>query len=55
MASNENKKKNNVDDSQYSMDTRLIYGKNISDKWDYAHHVTAPISSSTTFRLDSVE
>lgn len=55
MASEDNKKKNLVDDTQYSMDTRLIYGKNISDKWDYAHHVTAPISSSTTFRLDSVE
>jgi cystathionine beta-lyase/cystathionine gamma-synthase len=48
-------KKNMVDDSKYSMDTHLIYGKNISDKWDYSHHVTAPISSSTTFRLDSVE
>ncbi|MCP5064020.1 MAG: aminotransferase class I/II-fold pyridoxal phosphate-dependent enzyme [Ignavibacteriae bacterium] len=36
------------------MDTHLIYGKNISNKWDYSHHVTAPISSSTTFRLDSV-
>lgn len=55
MAEKDIKKKNHVDDSQYSMDTRLIYGKNISDKWDYAHHVTAPISSSTTFRLDSVE
>lgn len=55
MASNDKKKKISVDDSQYSMDTRLIYGKDVSDKWDYAHHVTAPISSSTTFRLDSVE
>lgn len=55
MASVDNRKNNLVDDTQYSMDTRLIYGKNISDKWDYAHHVTAPISSSTTFRLDSVE
>ncbi len=45
-------KKNN--DSKYSMDTHLIYGKNVSNKWDYSHHVTAPISSSTTFRLDSV-
>ncbi|MFH1194485.1 MAG: aminotransferase class I/II-fold pyridoxal phosphate-dependent enzyme [bacterium] len=44
-----------VDDTKYSMETHLIYGKNISTKWDYAHHVTAPISSSTTFRLDSVE
>ncbi len=42
-------------DKKYSMDTHLIYGKNISKKWDYEHHVTAPISSSTTFRLDSVE
>ncbi len=41
-------------DSKYSMDTHLIYGKNVSNKWDYSHHVTAPISSSTTFRLDSV-
>jgi cystathionine beta-lyase/cystathionine gamma-synthase len=47
--------KNPVDDTKYSMDTHLIYGKNVSDKWDYSHHVTAPISSSTTFRLDSVE
>ncbi|MBI1932072.1 MAG: aminotransferase class I/II-fold pyridoxal phosphate-dependent enzyme [Ignavibacteriales bacterium] len=46
-------KKNN--DLKYSMDTHLIYGKNVSNKWDYSHHVTAPISSSTTFRLDSVE
>jgi len=51
-----NEKKNNVfDEAKYSMDTRIIYGKNISSKWDYSHHVTAPISSSTTFRLDSVE
>jgi methionine-gamma-lyase len=47
--------KEEVDDSKYSMSTHLIYGKNVSNKWDYSHHVTAPISSSTTFRLDSVE
>ncbi len=50
-----NKDINGTDNSKYSMDTHLIYGKNISEKWDYSHHVTAPISSSTTFRLDSVE
>lgn len=50
--SNDKKK---TDNSKYSMETHLIYGKNISDKWDYSHHVTAPVSSSTTFRLDSVE
>ncbi|MCX6151681.1 MAG: aminotransferase class I/II-fold pyridoxal phosphate-dependent enzyme [Ignavibacteriales bacterium] len=44
-----------VDDTKYSMDTHLIYGKNITTKWDYSHHVVSPISSSTTFRLDSVE
>lgn len=50
-----NEKKGKVDESKYSMDTQIIYGKNISEHWDYAHHVTAPISSSTTFRLDSVQ
>ncbi|WKZ70809.1 MAG: aminotransferase class I/II-fold pyridoxal phosphate-dependent enzyme [Melioribacteraceae bacterium] len=48
-------KNNKIEDSKYSMETHVIYGKNVSDKWDYSHHVTAPISSSTTFRLDSVE
>ena len=47
--------KNSVDDTQYSMDTHLIYGKNISKKWDYSHHVLPPISSSVVYRLDSVE
>lgn len=49
------KENDNFDEKKYSMDTHIIYGKNISSKWDYSHHVTAPISSSTTFRLDSVE
>lgn len=40
---------------QYSMDTHLIYGKSFTKKWNYSHHVVPPISSSTTFRLDSVE
>jgi cystathionine beta-lyase/cystathionine gamma-synthase len=44
-----------VDDTKYSMETHLIYGKNISPKWDYSHHVLPPISSSVIFRLDSVE
>ncbi|MBK7106205.1 MAG: aminotransferase class I/II-fold pyridoxal phosphate-dependent enzyme [Ignavibacteriae bacterium] len=52
---NKTKKNESINDSKYSMDTHLIYGKNVSNKWDYSHHVTAPISSSTTFRLDSVE
>lgn len=49
------KKHGSIDEDRYSMETHVIYGKNITDKWDYSHHVTAPISSSTTFRLDSVE
>jgi methionine-gamma-lyase len=44
-----------TDDSRYSMQTHMIYGKSISRKWDYSHHVVAPISSSVIFRLDSVE
>lgn len=51
----EENNRNSVEESKYSMDTHLIYGKNITNKWDYSHHVTAPISSSTTFRLDSVD
>jgi len=44
-----------VDDAQYSMETHLIYGKNVSSKWDYSHHVVAPLTSSVIFRLDSAE
>lgn len=40
---------------KYSRETHLIYGKAFTVKWDYDHHVVPPISSSTTFRLDSVE
>ena len=44
-----------VDDTRYSMDTHLIYGKNVTKKWDYSHHVLPPISSSVIYRMDSVE
>ncbi|MCE1188172.1 MAG: aminotransferase class I/II-fold pyridoxal phosphate-dependent enzyme [Ignavibacteria bacterium] len=44
-----------TDDANYSMETHLIYGKNESNKWDYSHHVVAPLSSSVIFRLDSAE
>ncbi len=37
------------------MQTRLIYGKSVSKKWDYNHHVVPPISSSCTFRLDTTK
>jgi cystathionine beta-lyase/cystathionine gamma-synthase len=55
MKTQEEKKKQETPDQKYSMETHLIYGKNVTNKWDYSHHVTPPISSSTTFRLDSVE
>lgn len=49
------KEKSLVDDTKYSMDTHMIYGKNESQKWDYSHHVLPPVSSSVIYRLDSVE
>ncbi|MHC1739362.1 MAG: PLP-dependent aspartate aminotransferase family protein [Ignavibacteriaceae bacterium] len=55
MEDKKNIDQNGVDESRYSMETRVIYGKNISKKWDYSHHVTAPMTSSVIFRLDSVE
>ncbi len=39
----------------YAMQTRLIYGKAASKKWDYNHHVVPPLSSSSTFRLDTAK
>ncbi|MBM4176217.1 MAG: aminotransferase class I/II-fold pyridoxal phosphate-dependent enzyme [Ignavibacteria bacterium] len=43
------------DEKKYTMETHLIYGRAFTEKWDYNHHVVPPISSSTTFRLDSAE
>jgi cystathionine beta-lyase/cystathionine gamma-synthase len=37
----------------YKVTTRLVHGPEHSAKWDFAHHVTPPLSSSTTYRLDS--
>ncbi len=37
----------------YRMRTRLIHGSVNSTRWDYDHHVVPPISSSTTYRLNS--
>ncbi len=34
--------------------TKMIHGVFRSRRWDYSHHVVPPISSSVTFRLDSV-
>jgi cystathionine beta-lyase/cystathionine gamma-synthase len=40
---------------KYSTETKLIYGKSVSKKWDFNHHVIPPISSSSTFRLDTAK
>jgi cystathionine beta-lyase/cystathionine gamma-synthase len=39
----------------YKVTTRLVHGPEGSKKWDFSHHVTPPLSSSTTYRLDSAE
>jgi cystathionine beta-lyase/cystathionine gamma-synthase len=38
---------------EYKVTTRLVHGPEHSTKWDFTHHVTPPLSSSTTYRLDS--
>jgi len=35
--------------------TKMIHGAFRSQHWEYSHHVVPPITSSATFRLDSVE
>jgi methionine-gamma-lyase len=42
-----------LDDSTYSIPTRLIYGPSVSTEWDYSHHVVPPLTTSSSFRLDS--
>jgi cystathionine beta-lyase/cystathionine gamma-synthase len=39
----------------YTASTHLVHGPSHSVKWDFTHHVVPPLSSSTTYRLDSVE
>ncbi len=39
--------------STYDPTTHLIHGRMRSDAWEYGHHLVPPISTSTTFRLDS--
>lgn len=40
---------------KYSVESRLIYGKNVSRRWDFSRHVIPPMSASTNFRFRSVE
>ncbi|MFO7674818.1 MAG: PLP-dependent transferase [bacterium] len=40
-------------ESSYSAESRLIYGRNVSGRWDFERHVVPPLSSSTNFRFRS--
>ncbi len=40
---------------RYSKESRLIHGEMKSSVWDYSHNVVPPLSSNSTFRLDSSE
>ncbi|MFQ5749181.1 MAG: trans-sulfuration enzyme family protein [Planctomycetota bacterium] len=42
-----------VDPGRYSRDSFLIHGRRKTKHWDFSHHVVPPISSSSTFRLES--
>ena len=44
-----------VREYDYHMRTRLIHGTAVTKRWDYDHHVIPPLTSSTTFRLKSVQ
>ncbi len=39
----------------YSKHSFLVHGKFLSAKWDFEHHVVPPISSSSTYRLETAE
>jgi cystathionine beta-lyase/cystathionine gamma-synthase len=39
----------------YSKHSFLVHGKFMTSKWDFAHHVVPPISSSSTYRLETAE
>ncbi|HOU52934.1 MAG TPA: PLP-dependent transferase [Myxococcota bacterium] len=39
---------------RYANWTRLIHGQPHSPLWDYSHHVLPPLTTSTTFRMESV-
>ncbi len=47
------KLRNSKKKSTYRTRTQLIHGSVDTTRWDYDHHVIPPISSSTTYRLNS--
>jgi hypothetical protein len=42
-------------EKRYKPTTHLVHGPPHSAKWDFSHHVTPPLSSSTTYRLVSAK
>ena len=50
-----NRHKHIVPGEDVSIRSFLIHGKFRTEAWDYSHHVVPPISSTSTYRLDSAE
>lgn len=42
-------------EDEYSVESRLIYGRSVSRRWDFERHVIPPISASTNFRFRTAE
>lgn len=42
-----------LNQQNYAMETRLLHGKFVTEAWDYTHHVVPPLTTSSSFRLDS--
>lgn len=55
MKKNRLARKKKTSSQTYSAETKLIWGKSFTPKWDYSHHVVPPLSSSSTFRMTSTK
>ncbi len=44
-----------IPEGKYAVPTQLIYGKSMTEAWDYTHHVIPPLTASSTFRLDTAK
>lgn len=44
-----------LNESLYSIPTRLMYGESNAEEWNYSYHVVPPITASSTFRLGSAQ
>lgn len=40
---------------KHSLSTRLVHGKSFSDAWNFSNHLVPPMTSNSTYRLESVE